>query len=87
MAYCIRSAEEITWGPMLRTSSTVPASTLDTRGKAFSGEYSMATRLTPDSSSPSAASMESRLLYTVKATPDSANLPASTWWTSRLGFP
>lgn len=32
---CIRSADDSTTTPKLRTSSTVPASTLETRGKAF----------------------------------------------------
>ena len=63
---------------MLSTSSTVPASTRETRGSPLRGEYSMATRETPARISPKAASRVARLLYTTLSTPASANLPAST---------
>ena len=64
------SADVTTSTPHARTSSIVPASTMDTYGTAQSAEYCMATRLLP-------ASSPARSLLSVRSSPSTRSCPGS----------
>ncbi len=70
---CTRSAEETTSQPRERTSSTVPASTMDMTGSMHPAEYSIATRATPERDRKSQPRYSCQRRYCSTRTPELLN--------------